>query len=322
MASTGLRAYTGPVDLSGLPHGSGRSVELEPPNGGNQHVGAYVHGKIHGLGVVTWADGNKYEGELARNKMEGIGTYTWNDGRNYTGAWLGGVMHGRGVMQWPEEGMRYEGMYADGVRHGHGVQSFVRSGDRYTGNFHNDRYHGFGIYVDHKNDTQYEGTWEHGQKSGWGVRTQPGGETYTGEWRNDKPNGGGTEIHSNETYEGGFLNGLYHGRGCFVSSEGDNTHQYNGEFLNGSMSGFGEYKWPSGNSFIGLFVAGSRRKGIVYQTDGSKAYYCFRDGEETLLRCVTGVAAGGCAINLFIVYVRRRGAGPHGGVLPRCDDVK
>ena len=96
---------------------------------GDWYEGGWLHGRMHGRGIMYWAGGNRYAGEYRDNRMHGHGVYSWASGD------------------------RYEGEYAGDLRHGKGTLVFA-SGDHYEGGFLGDEYHGMGKYL-YANGDQY-----------------------------------------------------------------------------------------------------------------------------------------------------------------------
>jgi len=107
---------------------------------------------------------------------------------------------------------------------------------------------------------------------------------YTGDWKNNKPNGYGIGIMSSNTglfkyasYEGEWKDGERNGRGFFTTEIFDGTViRYEGEFVNGISHGQGELttKFSHGHTwtYIGEFKDGSQHgqgREIKSHADGS-----------------------------------------------------
>ena len=74
-------------------------------------------------------------------------------------------------------------------------------------------------------------------------------------------------------YTGEWLDGKYHGKGLFkrewksqIKKGKTESQFYDGFWMHGDMSGFGIFKWPSGNIFEGEWLA-NRRHGLGKITD-------------------------------------------------------
>jgi len=85
-------------------------------------------------------------------------------------------------------------------------------------------------------------------------RHLPGGGTYTGEWKNNKPNGIGTIECNGGIYEGDFIEGIPHGDGKLVYGDG---RSYDGLWQDGQPNGVGVGKDAKGDVFFsGMWLAG------------------------------------------------------------------
>ena len=96
--------------LRGKPHGMGifSSEDVE-------YEGHFEDGKLHGKGSYTDANGDSYQGEWSYGRMHGHGSYTWANGSSYRGEWQKGKQHGRGEHTW-SNGSRFVGTYEKGER--------------------------------------------------------------------------------------------------------------------------------------------------------------------------------------------------------------
>ena len=94
----------------GKASGSGRLVFLR---GEGVYDGTMQDGKMHGQGVLEWANGFRYEGELRDGKQHGHGTLTQVNGARYVGAWRNGRPNGEGTYT-QVNGTIFEGAWRDG----------------------------------------------------------------------------------------------------------------------------------------------------------------------------------------------------------------
>ena len=101
--------WTGPC-MNGKASGSGRLVFR---SGEGVYDGAMQGGKMHGRGVLDWANGFRYEGELRDGKQHGNGTLTQASGARYVGGWRNGRPHGEGTYT-QADGTIFEGAWRDG----------------------------------------------------------------------------------------------------------------------------------------------------------------------------------------------------------------
>ena len=86
------------------------------------------------------------------------------------------------------------------------------NGDKYVGQILENRFNGQGTFT-WSDGSKYEGGWTDGVKTGagiktWGPDTTFAGDTYSGNFQNDKPNGQGTYNYA----DGRHLCGHFQGR--------------------------------------------------------------------------------------------------------------
>ena len=101
--------WTGPC-MNGKASGSGRLVFR---SGEGVYDGGMQGGKMHGRGVLDWANGFRYEGELRDGRQHGQGTLTQASGARYVGGWREGRPHGQGTYT-QADGSTFEGAWRDG----------------------------------------------------------------------------------------------------------------------------------------------------------------------------------------------------------------
>ena len=156
-------------------------------------------------------------------------------------------------------------MYAQRLE-GSKSAAIVSTHQTYTGHWHAGRREGLGTMVYADNST-YIGYWKQGERNGLGVFTAtlqpssssvPGGVVtsifaYDGEWAHDTPNGRGTLRCRAFTYEGQFVNGLFHGQGRLLYANGDS---FNGQFRNGRREGSGHFTSAEDHTYIGALWYG------------------------------------------------------------------
>ena len=117
----------------------------------------------------------------------------------------------------------------------------------------------------------YEGEWKQGRWTGQGRLSNGDGDLYEGELRNDHKHGQGTMrfadgrvfvgeyvngqmtegkmiYQDGSTYEGGWADGMRHGRGKCVFTDGS---IYEGEFREGEFHGHGKMTWSDGGWYEG-----------------------------------------------------------------------
>ena len=96
--------------VEGKASGEGRLVYR---GGEGVYEGGMEAGKMHGRGILTWANGFRYEGELRDGKQHGYGTFTEASGERYEGNWRDGKPHGQGTYV-QGDGTTFKGEWRDG----------------------------------------------------------------------------------------------------------------------------------------------------------------------------------------------------------------
>ncbi len=136
-------------------------------------------------------------------------------------------------------------------------------GDEYTGSFRGGKFFGKGRMtyqtIAGENKTKeravYEGEWVSDMRSGQGTMKWMDGSVYEGEWRVDKRFYGRLKMSVGYTYEGGWENGLFHGKGKLVMKNG---MQMECEFEQGRASVNGRVVYKDGAVYVGSLVLAER----------------------------------------------------------------
>jgi DNA polymerase III epsilon subunit family exonuclease len=253
----------------------------------------------NGFGQTTLPNGDKYEGNFSNGKRHGHGIYRWSNGSTYEGEWVQGEITGNGKKVF-SSGAINSGTFVNGELNGHGTQIFSPSGewkgDKYIGEFVNGIREGLGTYT-WSNGTTYAGQWLAGKMHGNGTKKMADGSIDTGIFNDGLLEGLGTRVWKTdndleERYEGSFKNGLRHGRGLHLFSNGDrydgdwaedlrsgngtytwtNGDQYSGEWIKGKMAGKGLLTWKNGDTHKGNFANGLRHGKGIYKTTSGEQY--------------------------------------------------
>merc|ERR1711865_225509 len=88
--------------------------------------------------------------------------------------------------------------------------------------------HGHGRFAELNGNT-YEGQFDEDRAHGNGKYIHEDGSIYEGAWYKNEKSGQGTETWADgSSYEGGFLQGVKHGAGCYKNSSGDKV--FEGQF--------------------------------------------------------------------------------------------
>ena len=117
-------------------------------------------------------------------------------------------------------------------------------------------------------DGLYIGEFVDGVRQGKGKINFSNGNSYNGDWLDDKQTGFGTLYYKDGSkYIGDFVDGKSHGKGRITLVNGD---FYDGDWNVGSRTGYGSYQWADGNTrYVGEFDNGILNgKGVFYYADG------------------------------------------------------
>ncbi len=94
---------------------------------------------------------------------------------------------------------------------------------------------------------KYEGEFENEKKHGKGTYYWTSGDTYTGDWFDDKMAGQGVFTRSNgDRYEGQMTDNKMNGKGTLYWPKGN---KYTGDWVNDKMAGQGIFTWFNGNRY-------------------------------------------------------------------------
>jgi len=189
---------------TGFPHGNGKAVYAS----GASYVGGFVHGRRHGYGEYYYSD----ESTLL----------------SYKGHWNKGSENGLGETIWRDEG--YESWGGRFVKY-------------HFGEYKSGSMTGQGSYLDSERSIIYQGGLLKGERHGQGFVVAFDGDSLfslNGNFRNGLANGQGKIIYSDgSTYEGGFLDGDYHGLGILTDDLSSSVKH--GLFTNNALNGKGKH---------------------------------------------------------------------------------
>jgi hypothetical protein len=153
--------------------------------------------------------------DYSKNKHAGVGgrTEKWNN------CW------GRYVLELDDarKGDIYEGEFINGLPKGlanfYYLASSQYKGDLYFGDFNNG-FDGFGTYI-HANGDTYIGDYKDDKRNGKGTLTYANGDKYVGDFKERLPNGQGMyKFARGDTYIGEFKDGKFNGQGIFKFNNG------------------------------------------------------------------------------------------------------
>ena len=143
-----------------------------------------------------------------------------------------------------------------------------------SGYFHNC----FGTYTFPNGET-YVGEFKDDKKNGQGTYTFLSGDKYVGEYKDGKNNGQGTLTFANgETYVGEWRDGLRNGQAIETFASGD---KYVGEYKDGKKNGQGTYTSANGHTYVGEWKDGKKNgQGTETFANGNKYVGEFKDGDR------------------------------------------
>jgi len=215
------------------------------------YTGEWKDGKPNGQGTgisKQYGYAGTYTGEWKSGDLEGYGVYSFQNGNRYEGNWGSGRMDGYGVYTWAN-GERYEGNYGGGRRNGEGTMYNADGSVKESGIWKNDKLvEAASTKVENQSYTMV--TSEFSIKG-----------TYTGEWKDGKPNGKGTMTMSvtdtrwtagDTLSSSNWVNGLIEGYGEWRGAVG----KYDGNFTKGLKSGYGRMELKDGTVYDGQWSKG------------------------------------------------------------------
>jgi len=210
---------------AGVPHGGGHYQRAD----GVEYRGSFTDGTFDGEGELTWPGGRAYTGAFVDGSITGEGRFEYADGSRYRGALEDGQPHGLGTWRSPDRD-RYTGEFVRGIRDGWGEYRSA-DGTHYVGGYRDERRAGQGTLIA-AGGTLYRGRFGDGVRDGVGVRISANGSSLTLERWEEGQRTSRLAIRSRSrcrlehagrrwmVLESGCVDGLAHGRGNAVSTDG------------------------------------------------------------------------------------------------------
>lgn len=219
---------------------------------------------------MVFKTGKCVSGDCRNKKGAMTWIEAWNDVRKYNGEWKDGIITGRGV--WRKE--------TCDIDRGEGsCLSYDIYIEEYSGQFLNGRFHGEGSYSyihEGVTDKKVVGEWKKGMLNGNAELSAHGGDSYSGEWKNDEYHGYGKLSHDDfidgnwrvvSMYAGDFAKGKKHGWGAYC----EKGYIYVGGWLNDKCHGLGTYVDPKGARYVGEYKENHfHGRGTYTYSDGKK----------------------------------------------------
>ena len=158
-----------------------------------------------------------------------------------------------------QNGSTFEGDFINGEVNNTGTYT-NNNGEIYKGTFdNNDDQVENGELTFDNGASHYKGGFKDGKFEGIGTLTNKNGDVYTGEFHNGLRHGKGKLIFSEgDEYEGNFVNGQIEGIGKLTIKD---ISQYSGQFKNGVYDGNGTFiDYIKAETYIGGFKNGYKRE--------------------------------------------------------------
>ena len=222
-------------------------------NGQIKYKGRFTDNEFHDQYGVLYNDMNQviYEGAFENGKRCGTGTefiyQSMTKTIKYKGIWKNDMYHGKGNLKTNE--FVYTGEFVEGKFNGYGIIEYIIKEAVYKGFFKDGLKHGKGKFTTFGNySIEYEGDWVDDKKEGYGLYRKYGmyphpyrniPNIYKGEFLNDIFNGKGkyTYYHG-DTYEGEYLDNKRHGFGIMYYN--NKKTKYEGEWRDDMKYGPGK----------------------------------------------------------------------------------
>lgn len=239
------------------------------------YTGNWANNKPNGKGKEVFKNGNTYEGDMVNGLYEGVGKYTQYNGETYTGTYKAGKLDGT-IKHTLSEGTFIEiysnGQLVSSKKEDVSTPPLTANAPEVTnecvsGNCVN----GKGT-IKNKYYT-YEGDFVDGKQQGQGTRTDYTGDTYTGQFANNKFNGKGKYKYGTGTYEGDFVDGKREGQGTDTKA----SNIYTGQFKNDKRNGHGKEE----SKFTKVVKEGIWKDNVYVGPDDSKDSKTSTSSNET-----------------------------------------
>ncbi|EUD69306.1 hypothetical protein C922_00169 [Plasmodium inui San Antonio 1] len=195
---------------------------------GSVYTGTTKNNRLHGRGLLEYANGDQYEGEFLDGKKEGKGK--WKDAENNT----------------------YEGDWVKDKRHGHGVYK-TADGFIFEGEFVNNKREGKGTIITPEK-TKYVCSFQDDEEVGEVEFFFANGDHALGHIKDGYLSQNGRyEFKNGDIYVGNFEKGLFHGEGYYKWNNNPNYAIYEGNYSGGKKHGKGRLINKDGRILCGIF---------------------------------------------------------------------
>ncbi|CUG68546.1 Hypothetical protein, putative [Bodo saltans] len=188
-------------------------------------------------------------------QRSGVGTYVYDAPQNtvrYDGKWKHDKKHGQGDMS--TSNVVYEGRWRDDKIHGKGMLQTKNIKASLT--TRDGAAHGNAI-VQTTSGSSFMGRIEKNVVSSPGALSLGNGDHVEWKWADPRARGTGEcriQFHNGDSYVGSVDQYLLHGKGAYLSMDGD---EYIGDFTRGAMEGAsGFFRFANGNTYEGGMSSG------------------------------------------------------------------
>ncbi|ANQ09505.1 Phosphatidylinositol-4-phosphate-5-kinase [Plasmodium coatneyi] len=195
---------------------------------GSVYTGTTKDNRVHGRGILKYANGDQYEGEFVDGKKEGKGKWTDKENNTYEGDWVKDKRHGHGVYK-TADGFTFEGEFANNKREGKGT-IITPEKTKYICSFQNDEEVG-----------EVEFFFANGDHALGYIK-----DGYLSQ-------NGRYEFKNGDIYVGNFEKGLFHGEGYYKWNNDANYAIYEGNYSGGKKHGKGQLINKDGRILCGVF---------------------------------------------------------------------
>jgi hypothetical protein len=240
---------------------------------GNKHVGNYSKNMRNGQGIYTYTNGSYHLGEYLDNKRHGQGAFTWADGRKWIGAWKNSKLNGYAVTYSADGSVNQRGTFKD--------SKFIQAQQLPACPLSAYKHKCFGVTDFTKGDT-YTGEFYDNKMHGFGTYIYGSGEKYIGDFKDGQPNGFGARTFSanskwaGDKHFGEVKNNKMHGQGTYSFSSGE---RYIGKFYASEKHGLGIYSFANGDTFVGEYKNDTKSKGTYTYKNGEVYVGEYKNGK-------------------------------------------
>ena len=203
------------------------------------------------FGSQSYSNQSKYIGEWDKDKFNGKGAFTFSDGRVHIGEWLNNRPNGQFIEFKKDRSIERSGIYEGGVL----ITSMPIDPNSFLAIVDSNQ-----IKKTNQNQESIDAECSATQTY-WhlcrGSRVAANGTQYSGEFRNNQPDGQGTLIYPNgDKYIGALREGKRNGQGTFYYLANNNFKGdvFIGEYKDDKRNGWGVAMFSDGRQQVGEYL--------------------------------------------------------------------